>query len=128
MLFLSKIFKFFLGPICFLLNFVFVLKCAPKQTRFLTTEESTRVDLLSENTSNFFGMVPTFGFRISIFENGGSQNIIKIWLSEVGQFLAIRELFGWPKYRKIKNLPKYSIEYSTDIQYYVNVRVSWHNA
>ena len=35
---------------------------------------------------DFFGTVPTFGFRISMVENGRSQNFIKLWLTEVGKF------------------------------------------
>ena len=54
MQFLSIIFKNILGPNCFLINFNFVFKRRPKETRFLATEEIARVDLLSENTSRIF--------------------------------------------------------------------------
>ena len=48
--------------------------------------------------SNFLGTVPTFGFRILIIENGGSQKNFKIWFSEVQKFLKIRILFDWSTY------------------------------
>ena len=48
--------------------------------------------------SNFLGTVPTFGFRISIVENGRSQNFMKNWLSEVQKFYWISLPFEWPTY------------------------------
>ena len=54
MLFMSIIFKkYFLWPYCFLINFIYFDR-GPKQTRFLTSEKSARVDLFSENTSRIF--------------------------------------------------------------------------